>query len=45
MMRNKSIVKIAKKIIDNYNELKEMELSDGEKIRRNRIRTKKNKTY
>ena len=40
---NKSIIKIAKQIIENYNELRKAELSNGEKTRRNRVRTKKDK--
>ena len=43
MKNNKSITKIAKQIIDNYNKLRKMELSNGEKTRGNRIRTKKDK--
>lgn len=39
-MRKMTVNKITKEILDNYNKLKEMELSNGEKIRRNRIRTK-----
>ena len=42
-MTNKSINRIAKKIIDNYNRLRKMELSNAEKIRRNRIRIKEDK--
>lgn len=43
MKSNKSVIKIAKQIIDNYNKLKKTELSNGEKIRRHRIRTEKDK--
>ena len=43
MKSNKLIIKIAKQIIENYNELRRTELSNGEKIRRNRIGAKKDK--
>lgn len=39
-MKKTTVTKITKEILDNYDKLKEMELSNGKKIRRVGIRIK-----